>query len=135
MNNNNLLLLNNKTSTYLHSATGSRTSIDLSLCDPSLMLDLSWTVHDDLCGSDHFPIIIKNNKPAVYPTVAKWKLNKADWIMFHEMCEQQLSANEMLDITSFTKQVIAIATKTIPKTNPNSRHTKSFGSMNIVRKQ
>jgi len=58
MNNNNLLLLNNKTSTYLHSATGSRTSIDLSLCDPSLMLDLSWTVHDDLCGSDHFPIIL-----------------------------------------------------------------------------
>src|SRR6266516_5737769 len=61
INRHNLCILNSKTPTHLHSATGSRTAIDLSICDHSLMLDLSWTVHDDLCGSDHFPIIIKNN--------------------------------------------------------------------------
>jgi len=66
-NNTNLCILNTKCSTYLHPAIGSRTSIDLSICDPSLMLDLLWTVHDDLCGSDHFPILIKTNKPASFP--------------------------------------------------------------------
>jgi hypothetical protein len=26
----------------------------------SLLLDFSWKVHDDLCGSDHFPIILES---------------------------------------------------------------------------
>jgi len=57
----NLYLLNDDSSTYLHSGSVSQSAIDLSICDPSLYLDFSWKVHDDLCGSDHFPIIINNN--------------------------------------------------------------------------
>jgi hypothetical protein len=78
INNSNLCLLNTKSPTYFHTPTGSKTYIDLSICDSSLLLDLSWTVHDDVCGSNHFPIIVKNNKPAPYPSVQKWKINKAD---------------------------------------------------------
>jgi ribonuclease HI len=124
INRHNLCFLNGKTPTYLHSATGSRTAIDLSICDHSLMLDMSWSVHDDLCGSDHFPIIIKNNKPAIYPSVAKWKLEKADWITFRSLCEQQLDNKYIKNIDAFTTELITIAEKTIPKTNPNSSHTK-----------
>ena len=43
----NLCLLNTKFTTYIHPATGSRSSIDLAICDPALFLDLSWNVHDD----------------------------------------------------------------------------------------
>src|SRR6185436_14270981 len=96
----------------------------LSICDHSLMLDLSWSVHDDLCGSDHFPVIIKNIKPIAYPTVSKWKLDKADWVTFEHLCEQHLNTNNITDINSFTNQITAIAEKTIPKTNPNSTHIK-----------
>jgi len=39
---------------YVHPATGSRSSIDLAICDPALFLDISWNVNDDLCASDHF---------------------------------------------------------------------------------
>ena len=50
-----LCLLNNQSTTYLHPATGSQSSLDLAFCDPSLFLDFTWSVHDDLCGSDHNP--------------------------------------------------------------------------------
>ena len=59
---NNLLLYNNKYTytsyTYLHPGTGIYPAIDLTLADASIFLDNSWKVHDDTCGSDHFPIIL-----------------------------------------------------------------------------
>lgn len=124
INNHNLCLLNSKLPTYHHPATGSRTSIDLSICDPTLMLDLSWNVHDDLCGSDHFPIIVENNKPAVYPSVSKWKLTKADWTTFQVLCEQHLNVNSVTDINAFTDELVVIAGKVIPKTNTQPARIK-----------
>jgi hypothetical protein len=52
--------------TYIHPATGSKTSIDLTICDPSLVMDLSWMVHDDLCGSDHYPLLLEVANPLVF---------------------------------------------------------------------
>ena len=43
---------------YLHLGNWSYSSIDLTIEDPSLLSDLHWTVHGDLRGSDHFPIIV-----------------------------------------------------------------------------
>jgi len=60
---NGVILLNDKTPTYFHPATGSLTSIDLTLCSPSLFVDFSWKVGPDPCGSDHFPIILENDGP------------------------------------------------------------------------
>jgi len=40
----NLCSLNKKDTTYLHPATGSRSSIDLAMCDPTLFLDLTWNI-------------------------------------------------------------------------------------------
>jgi len=125
INRHHLCLLNGKAATYLHPATGSKTAIDLSICDNALLLDFSWSVHDDLCGSDHFPIIIKNNKPAIYPSVPKWKLEKADWDTFQDLCEQHLSPAFITHIDTFTTELIAIAEKTTPKTNPNSTRIKN----------
>jgi len=51
---NELCLWNDNTQTYIHPATGSSSAIDLSLCSPSLFLDFEWSVHEDLCGSNHF---------------------------------------------------------------------------------
>ncbi|GFW16847.1 transposable element Tc1 transposase [Trichonephila clavipes] len=54
---NDLILLNDKSPTYLHSS-GIFTSIDLSLASIDLNYDLSWSTNTDNFGSDHFPIII-----------------------------------------------------------------------------
>ena len=60
---NDLILFNDKSHTYFHSASGTFTSIDLTLCRPSLFLDFSWKVGPDPCGSDHFPILLENDGP------------------------------------------------------------------------
>ena len=36
-----------KKTTYLHPVTGTYTSLDLSICFPTLLLDYDWKVHDD----------------------------------------------------------------------------------------
>ena len=54
---NDLILFNDKSHTYFHSASGTFTSIDLTHSSPSLFLHFSWKVGPDPCGSDHFPIL------------------------------------------------------------------------------
>lgn len=117
----NLCLLNGKQPTYLHPATGTLSSLDLAFCDPSLYLNYKWSPHDDLCGSDHYPIII--SKPITQPLddLKRWKLDKADWASFESMCSSELS-KYALDQASdkfqqFTSNLLEIANKTIPKTS------------------
>ena len=53
-----LILLNSKTPTFLHSAYHTTSAIDLAVASPTIALDFQWSVHDDLYGSDHFPIFL-----------------------------------------------------------------------------
>ena len=39
--------MNDKSYTYLHPATGTFSSLDLSLCHSSLLLDFDWSVCED----------------------------------------------------------------------------------------
>ena len=55
---NDLILLNSKSPTFDHSVYNSTSAIDLAVAYPSIALDFQWSVHDDLCGSDHFPIFL-----------------------------------------------------------------------------
>ena len=60
MDNYSLCFLNDGSYTYLHPGYGTYTAIDLTITQPNLLLDFSWRVLDDLCGSDHFPIVVKH---------------------------------------------------------------------------
>ena len=77
INRNNLLLYNKKSYTYLHPGTGTYSAIDLTLADASIFLDYSWKVHDDTCGSDHFPIILENPGPELDDKIPRWNLRRA----------------------------------------------------------
>ena len=80
-----LCILNDGTSTYIHLATGSTSALDLSICGPSLVLDYEWTIHEDLCGSDHFPVILTSNAvEEAAPNRCNFK--KADWLSFPVQC-------------------------------------------------
>ena len=127
INKNNLCLFNDNKPTYLHPATGTYTSLDLSICYPTLLLDYEWKVHDDLCGSDHFPIFLNNIAPGVEEPSEKWKLNKADWPSFKALCESEinetiLKAKDPID--NFTTILYKIAEKTIPKTSTETKKKK-----------
>ena len=119
--NNNLCLLNNKTPTYIHPASGASSSLDLTLCSPEIFLDFSWGVDCDSHGSDHFPTVIHANDPCDQEHAKKWKLHKADWNMFQTLCEQSITHDlftECDDPTSlFTQLVYTAADKSIPQTS------------------
>ena len=74
-----LVLQNDKSSTYLHPATGSYSSLDLTICSPGIFPDFNWKVFDDLHGSDHFPIQVSEVGPSVQQRPQRWKLHKANW--------------------------------------------------------
>ena len=54
----NISILNDGSNTYLHPGTGSLSTIDHSVCDPSLYTDFTSSVSDGLCGSDHFSVFL-----------------------------------------------------------------------------
>ena len=116
-----LCLWNDGCPTYIHPATGTFSAIDMSICSPSLFLDFEWQVHDDLCGSDHFPTFLNpTNRPD--PTgVPRWNLKKADWSEFRTLCESQLTPETVVGMKdeeeTFTSILHTIAEKTIPKTS------------------
>ena len=74
MDNHSLCILNDGSYTYLHPGYGTYTAIDLTITQPNLLLDFSWRVLDDLCGSDHFPIVIKHQGPATGGREPGWRL-------------------------------------------------------------
>ena len=122
INKNNLCLHNNKISTYLHPATSTYTSLDLSICYPTLLLDYEWKVHNDLCGSDHFPIFLNNIMLQLEEPITRWKLAKADCPSFKALCETEV--NNTIRSYLFTTTLHQIAIKTIPKTSTKSKKKK-----------
>ena len=119
----NVCILNTGNPTYFHPGTGSLSAIDLSFCHPSLYLDLSWSVHEDLCGSDHYPVVITTTQSYDHNALSSWKLDKADWCTFSEACSEELTIANIEDssVDSFTEKLIAIAENTIPKSKPRKR--------------
>ena len=122
---NNICLLNDGSATYIHS-NGSPFAIDLSFCSPSLYSDLSWSVFEDLHGSDHFPIKIDN--PYIHPeSIPRWNFNKASWETFHSLCYTELSSDNCLNsedpVLNFSENLIKIAEKSIPKTPPKPKQS------------
>jgi len=90
---NELCLWNDNTQTYIHPATGSSSAIDLSLYSPSLFLDFEWSVHEDICGSDHFPTFLHYKNKAALLNMPKWSFKEADWHNFKFKCIQEINRN------------------------------------------
>ena len=70
---NDLCLFNDGSYTFLHSGKGSYSAIDLSFASPTLFDRFSWEAHDDCCGSDHFPIILRALEDDNHTKQQRWK--------------------------------------------------------------
>ena len=121
-----LVLLNDKSSTYLHPATGSYSSLDLTICSPEIFPDFNWKVVDDLHGSDHLPIQVSEVGPSVQQRPQRWKLHKTKWEQFKVQCEQSIHPNAFEDcenpVELFTFLLYSAAEKSIPRTSTNPKH-------------
>ena len=115
-----VLFLSDASSTYIHPATGSTSALDLSICGPSLVLDYEWTIHEDLCGSDHFPVILTSNAVEEDAAPNRWNFKKADWLSFQAQCSSELTEEAVMSAEDpagqFTDLLIKAAHKTVPKT-------------------
>ena len=121
---NDLCLLNEKQATYLHHPTGNYYAIDLSLCHPNIFLDFDWSVCDDLHGSDHFPILIKESESSDDDQHCRWNLKKANWEAFTILCQERLTPEKFKtaeDMSAFTSALHDISEECIPKSSTRSK--------------
>ena len=119
-----LNLLNEKQPTYLHPLTENFYAIDLSLCHPNINLDFDWSVCDDLHGSNHFPILIKETESSDDEQHCRWNLKKANWEAFTTLCQEQLTPEKFKtaeDMSAFTSALHDISEKCIPKSSTRSK--------------
>ena len=127
---NDICLMNDKSNTFLDSGKGTFSALDLSICHPSLYLDYEWSVCEDQHGSDHFPIVIESIKTSEEDHNPKWKLNKANWDLFHTLCDESLITISLSDstdcIADFTSSLIDISEKCIPKTSTNPKKSNPW---------
>ena len=109
----------------MNPTNGSPSSIDLTLCDPSRFMEYTWSTYDNVCGSDHYPIIIQNNI-ITHIYTPRWNTNKANWEKFCQLCSIQLIKGKIHTIEKFTKTLITIAEACIPKTLSLTKKNKPW---------
>ena len=115
---NDLILLNDKSHTTFHSASGIFTSIDLTLSSTSRFLDFSGKVRPDPCGSDHFPILLENDGPPSLERVQRWKAGEGKLGSILASLQHSSAIADAADPMSlFTSILKDIAEETIPKTS------------------
>lgn len=120
-----LNLLNTGDSTHFNISNGTFSSIDLSLCDPITASLLTWLPLDSLYDSDHFPILITDNKPEPADNLTKWKISSANWDLFREDINTRISDTVFSnDINNAIKQlnniIISSADRNVGKLIINS---------------
>ena len=86
------------------------------------MIHYEWKVHNNLCGSGHFPIIREILQPLHENRLPHWKITKANGQLFKTMCKQTLLKDpNIIDQTEhFTETLISIANETITKPQPQT---------------
>lgn len=127
---NDLCLFNDKSLTYIHPATGNMSSLDLSICSPSLYLDYLFHVHDDSCGSDHFPTFLTNDQSSISEPISRWKFSKANWKLFASLCDGRFTPGEFVNvddpINKFSSMLLDIAEECIPKTSTSLKRNNPW---------
>ena len=122
---NDVCLMNGGSHACLDSGRGALSSIDLSLCHPSVFLGCGWSVCGGRRGGDRFPIIVEGLRRSSEGRDPEWRLNRADWDLFHSLCEESLAAVSLSDsidpIAGFASSLIDVCGRCIPGTSTGPR--------------
>ena len=95
---NDICLMKNKSNIYLDSGKSTFSALDLYLCHPSLYLGFDWSVCEDQHGSGLSPIAIESIQTHDEDRYGqKWKLNKANWDLFHIFCDKSSTTTSFSD--------------------------------------
>ncbi|GBN11311.1 hypothetical protein AVEN_78555-1 [Araneus ventricosus] len=123
----NLCLLNPDQETYFHQPTGTFHSIDLAICSPVIFPFFDLTIDNDLHNSDHFPLILNDNRyhtPISFQP-PKYAYAKADWTKFALLATitSDMVQNIPIDeaIQNVAKIINDAAETSIPKKNTSGK--------------
>ena len=99
---------------------------------PSLFLDYQFHVHDDQCGSNHFPTILTNDITPASEPVSRWKFSKANWQLFKSECNAKFIPGDFNNIEDpihhFSSKLLEIAEECIPKTSASFKRSNPWFS-------
>ena len=82
--------------------------------------DFNWVVHDDLCGSDHFPTFLNYDGRPTPEYPPRWNFKKADWDEFKNKCKSELTPaffeteNSNIHMKLFTSTLHDLSVSAIP---------------------
>ena len=119
-NNPNLVLLNTGESTRFNARDGTFSAIDLTIASIPIAQKFIWSVHHDLCSSDHFPIIISNETSHQKPVrkFPKWQLENVYWERFSEVCSNihldPSRDNINVVLQKFNNEILQAASVSVP---------------------
>ena len=120
----NLILLNDSVHTRFDTYHQTSSLLDLSLCYPSIYMDVACEISSDRLGNDHHPIIITANTVdhPVPERVPKWNFKKAKWDAFQDQCITEITPKLFNDaedkMAKFSSTLLDRAADNIPKTSP-----------------
>ena len=121
LNNNDIVLMNDGSHTRYDIYHNTSSAIDLSICSSAISINYDWVVNNNLYGSDHYPIIIKNTHNTPSPCLPKWKIEEADWnaygksTLIRERYEEFSSPTEAYQ--HIENKILNGAKENIPKTS------------------
>ena len=126
----NMQLHNTGSNTFIHSSLHTETAPDLTLSYTSdKLINLTWSTEDDLCGSDHFPIISTwstGYNSGYEPPIGrlKFKIEKANWPLFRDAANRTVWIDFRHDdnekhLANIQDQIVKIAKTAIPFSDPS----------------
>ena len=125
----NLCSLNDGSPTYFHQQNGTQSCLDLSLCDSSLYLDFDWKVDDDLHGSDHFPILLRQTKTESQETHQHLNFKRANWDLYSAIVQKSIEEEKILGsqdpAEAFTNVILQSAKESIPSSSRKPQMPKT----------
>ena len=127
MDEHNMVALNTGTGTYIR-RTGVVSHLDISIANTNIARAANWSVLSNTLGSDHLPVIIGLNEPAVVElSTPQWSYSRADWDKYKAACRRPtLLTSDMIDddIVASRDRVVAgmikAAESSIPVRQPTA---------------
>ncbi|XP_066958829.1 uncharacterized protein [Macrobrachium rosenbergii] len=121
---NQLHILDENKPTHFDQRTKSYSHIDLSLCSQDLADKYFWNTYDDLCGSDHFPVLINILNFTGEVAINKFYVNKANWGDFGECTKNVPIWDDNLDIETILVMFLILVIDAAESSMPFVSHVK-----------
>ena len=121
-----MVALNMGAGTYVR-RTGVISHLDIAMATVDIARTANWTVLNDTLGSDHLPVVITLNDPAIAEevTIPQWLYCRADWDNYKAACRCLLKPDIIDDDVAASRDrvvygIIKAAESSIPQTRPTA---------------